>query len=91
MPPMLTPQDKSDIKEMIADGVLEVIQDVVMPAFETITNTMATKDELNIVKNRVEQIDRKLDHFAAKSLEHDGKLQLHDQKIKALEIKSAST
>lgn len=56
---MLTKGDKNDIKDIVVD----VIQEVVMPAFETV----ATKKDLRKVEqrldNRLDVVDRKLDRW----------------------------
>ena len=74
---MLTKQDKDEIKDIMVD----VIQDVVMPAFEIV----ATKEDLekveqrldnrlNKVENRLESVEMKLDRVAANQLEDRTKI-----------------
>ena len=62
---MLTKKDKGDIKDIVVD----VIKEVVMPAFETV----ATKEDLRKVEqrldNRLDVVDRKLDKVAANQLD----------------------
>lgn len=45
---MLTAKDKQEIKEMVVDGVTEVIQDVLMPAFKT----LARKSDFKQLENK---------------------------------------
>jgi len=62
---MLTKKDKGDIKDIVVD----VIKEVVIPAFETV----ATKEDLRKVEqrldNRLDVVDRKLDKVAANQLD----------------------
>jgi len=78
---MLTKKDKEDIKDIVVD----VIEDVVMPAFELV----ATKTELREVEgrleNRLEQIDRKLDVFSDKVVVQGSELVDHQKRLKKLE------
>lgn len=78
---MLTPQDKEEVKEI----VIQVIKDVVMPAFDTITLS------LEKITTRLDQIDRKLDLVTAKTLALDQKFNNHEQRIKLSETNSPST
>lgn len=85
---MLTKEDKDDIKEIVVD----VIQEVVMPAFETV----ATKAEMNgrfdgvekrleAVETRLDIVDRKLDRVAANQLDDKYVLKDYEKRIKKLE------
>lgn len=75
---MLTKKDKDDIKEIVVD----VIQKVVMPAFETV----ATKSDLKKVETRLdarlENVEMKLDRVIDKQVDHESR-------IKKLETKRA--
>lgn len=95
MPKMLTKQDKVAIRDI----VVEVIKDVVMPAFETVAlkTDMETRfggvenrldrmeTRLDSMEARLDSMDRKLDIFSAKTLDHDQKLSKHDKRIESLE------
>lgn len=81
---MLTKKDKTDIKEIVVD----VIKDVVLPAFETI----ATKNDLKKVENRLgtvetrlDVVERKLDKVVDNQLEDRAKFADHEKRIKKLE------
>lgn len=80
---MLSQEDLKKVKETVVD----VIKEVVMPAFEHLYGVMATKEdikklatkkELEAVKDRVFQIDQKVDRILDKQM-------IHDVKIKKLE------
>lgn len=80
---MLTKKDKEEIKEIVVD----VIQDVVMPAF----NTVATKQDIKNLAERVEQIDSKLDIFTGKTTDHTKKLANYGERLQKLEhLKAAA-
>jgi len=69
---MLTKKDENKITDIVVD----VIQDVVMPAFETLNTKIdkiktSLENRLDRVENRLDQIDRKLDVVSGKVLDHD--------------------
>ena len=68
-------------KKDVEDVVVKVIKDVVIPSLETV----ATKKDVEKLENRVDSIDRKLDLFVAKSMDHDIKLANHEKRIKRRE------
>ncbi len=74
---MLTKKDKGDIKDIVVD----VIQEVVMPAFETV----ATKEDLKKVEQRLDVVDRKLDRVAANQLDDKYIIKDQEKRIKKLE------
>lgn len=83
---MLTQDDKKQISDIVVD----VIQDVVMPAFETLNNKIDKvannlTNDINGVKTRVEQIDRKLDIITGKVFTHDSQLVIHEKRLKKVE------
>jgi len=78
---MLTKKDKGDIKDIVVD----VIKEVVIPAFETV----ATKEDLRKVEqrldNRLDVVDRKLDKVAANQLDDIFIIKDHEKRIKKIE------
>lgn len=79
---MLTQDDKKQISNIVVD----VIQDVVMPAFETLNKKIdKVSNRLEGVETRVEQIDRKLDIVTAKVFAHDSQLVIHEKRLKKVE------
>lgn len=85
---MLTDEDVAKIKDVVFD----VIQDVVMPAFEAVTTKRELNDveqrlgqRLHSLETRMEQIDRKLDIFSDKVQVQGHTLTDHEQRITSLE------
>lgn len=78
---MLTKQDKADIKDLVAD----VIEEVVMPAFEVLATKGELKTEIKKVEDRLERIDHKLDIFADKVVVQRSELVDHHKRLKKLE------
>jgi hypothetical protein len=79
---MLTQDDKKQISDIVVD----VIQDVVMPAFETLNKKIdKVSDRLGGVETRVEQMDRKLDIVTEKVFTHDSQLVNHEKRLKKVE------
>jgi septal ring factor EnvC (AmiA/AmiB activator) len=85
---MLTKKDENKIKDI----VVGVIEDVVLPAFETVsTKTDLVKTEhrldnrLNKVENRLEQVDRRLDIFSDKVVVQANQIEDHQKRIKKIE------
>lgn len=79
---MLTSNDEKKIKDMIIKGMTEVLHKLIIPVLDE----LASKKDLEEVKERLEQIDRKVDHFVDKVQIHETKLNEHDKRLKKLEL-----
>lgn len=79
---MLTDKDKKDIKGMIIEGVTEALHEVIIPVMDE----LASKKDLEDVKERLAQLDRKVDHFTTKIQVQETKLAEHDKRLKKLEV-----
>ncbi len=89
---MLTQQDKDDIKDIVVD----VIKDVVLPAFETVAlKTDLDKVErkldkrLGTVETRLNKVEMKLDNVVDNQIVDKQKYDDHEKRIKKLESRRA--
>lgn len=78
---MLTKKDKGDIKEIVVD----VIQKVIMPAFETV----ATKSDLKKVETRLDKVENRLENVEMKLDRVVDTQIVYETRMKKLETKRA--
>jgi len=84
---MLTNQDKKQIEEIVVD----VIQDVLMPAFDTLATkkdleNLVTKDDAKnfATKEDLKHMEEKIDKVLDKVTEQGQRLDDHDKQFKSL-------
>lgn len=78
----LTPEEQNLFKFFV-----KAFDQVVAPMVDGLVDEMATKKDLkrieSVLQTQLDRVERKLDHFTAKSVEHD-------QRIKKLEHSSVT-
>jgi septal ring factor EnvC (AmiA/AmiB activator) len=94
---MLTKKDKNDIKDIVVD----VLEDVIMPAFETVatkTDLKKVETRLDGVETRLDGVETRLDGVETRLETVDRKLDrivdehlTHEKRIKNLETRRAIT
>lgn len=57
---MLTREDKKWVSVAIRDGVVEALEQVVFPEFQKLEKKMATKDDIEVLKQQVADTEERL-------------------------------
>ena len=78
----LTPKDKSEMKTIMMDVVIDALNEVVLPKLEEHqTQIVEIKETMSDIYGTLDSMNRKLDSHTDRLDRHDQKLKKHDEKL----------